>query len=110
MSGDPYSLYLTWMLPMVPNGYVLSYRVYCQESQPSTGSGNGMLSYMLPMASSPADIFTSMVFGYELNATVTGFVPFTNYGCYVTANTSIGEGNRSATVFQTTDEFSESYS
>lgn len=100
VGGDPYSLHLSWMPPSVPNGYILSYSIYCQESTQESGSG---MSSFFP--SSATSSITSMVLGYELNVTVAGFVPFTNYSCYVTANTSIGEGNASATVFQTTDEF-----
>lgn len=104
MSGDPYSLYVTWMPPSVPNGYILQYSVSCQESRLVVGSGGGM--YLLPTAPSPTT-FTSTVLGSEQNATVGGLEPFTNYGCFVSANTSIGEGNTSTTVFQTTDEFSK---
>ena len=62
------------------------------------GSGSGM--FLLPTA--PATVQ-----GSELNATVSGLEPFTNYGCYVSASTLIGEGNMSASVFLTTDEFGE---
>ncbi len=51
--------------------------------------------------------FSRNVSGSERNAMVTDFEPFTNYGCYVSARTSIGEGNTSDAVFQTTDEFSK---
>lgn len=86
------------------NGYILRYSVYCQQSQLVVGSGGGM--YLLPTAPS-LTAFTSTVDGSELNTTVGGLVPFMNYGCYVTANTSIGEGDASDTIFQTTDEFSK---
>ena len=98
------------MPPSVPNGYILSYSIYCHEStqEPFIGSGNGMS----PPTATSSDLgddgtITSMVLGYELNITVAGFVPYTSYGCYMTANTSIGEGNASATAFQITEEFSE---
>lgn len=96
VEGDPSSLYVTWVPPAVPNGVITRYGVYCQESQPMMGSGSGG-SFLSP-------VFTG---GSELNATVTGLIPFTIYGCFVSANTSVGEGNASATVFQTTDEFSK---
>ena len=101
--GDPYSVYVAWMPPLVTNGYILQYSVYCLESQLMMGSGSGM--YFLPTA--PSLTFTATVQGSELNATVSGLEAFTNYGCYVSANTSIGEGNTSAITFQTTDEFSK---
>jgi hypothetical protein len=62
--------------------------------------------YILPTTQSRT-IFTTTAQGSEMNATVDSLEPFTNYGCYVSANTSIGEGDESATIFQTTDEFSK---
>ena len=103
MDGDPYSLYVTWAPPTVPNGYITGYTVYCQDSQTMLGSGGGPVMFLAP--STPT--FTSSAGGEELNATVTGLTPFSNYGCYVSANTSIGEGDSSSPVFQTTDEFSK---
>ena len=70
----------------------------------SLGSGDSM--FVLPMTPSQLT-FTSTVQGYELNATITGLTPFTDYGCYVSANTSVGEGNFSVTVFEKTDEYSK---
>ena len=99
MDGDPYSLYVTWAPPTTPNGYITSYNVYCQDnSLMMVGSGGGLLLQSF----STAD-------GDTLNATVTGLTPFSSYGCYVSAYTSIGEGNSSDPVFQTTDEFSKKW-
>ena len=103
--GDPLSLYVIWRPPVFPNGYITHYSVYCGESEMSSGSGSGDTLY-LPMSGSQT-IYTITVQGQEMNATVTGFMPFTNYGCYVTANTSVGEGSASSAVFQTTDEYSK---
>lgn len=93
--GDPYSLYLTWMPPTEPNGYIIQYNIYCQDFQ--LGSGGPT---MLPF-------WETSTSGSELNATVAGLTPFTNYECFVTANTSVGEGNSSNIEYQTTDEFSK---
>ena len=101
VDGDPYSLFLSWMPPLVPNGEIILYQVYCLESMYMLGSG-GMPELFIPDSIADA---TVPVPGSEQNATVTGLTPFTSYGCYVTAATAIGEGNASATVFQTTDEF-----
>ena len=103
VNGDPYSLKVSWQPPTVPNGYITHYNVYCQESQLVFGSGGGM--QVLP-TSLYSSTFTRTVYGTELNATVGGLTPFTTYGCYVSANTSIGEGNITS-VFQTTDEYSK---
>ena len=48
---------------------------------------------------SPTIVTTS---GDITEATVTGLLPFTNYDCYVTANTSVGEGPPSDTKTQRT--------
>ena len=77
------------------------YHVYCLESMFMLGSG-GMPELFIPDSSAPP---TVSVPDSVLNATVTGLTPFTSYGCYVTAATAVGEGNVTATVFQTTDEF-----
>lgn len=106
VSGDPVSLDIIWNPPVFPNGYITHYNIYCQESQLAVGSGGSM--FVLP-TSTYQPIFTSTVQGYDMNATITGFTPFTTYGCYVSANTSVGEGIISATVFQTTDEYSKLY-
>ena len=37
----------------------------------------------------------SVVNGTTLAATLSGLSPYTQYSCYVTANTSVGEGNPS---------------
>ncbi len=108
VNGDPYSLRVSWMSPAVPNGYITHYNAYCQESQLVFGSGIGGGMLALPTSLYPST-FTSTVYGTELNATISGLIPFTNYGCYVSANTSIGEGNNSISVFQITDEYSKIY-
>ena len=45
-----------------------------------------------------------MTNGAVTEATVMGLLPFTNYDCYVTANTSVGEGLPSGTLTQRTVE------
>ena len=91
-------MYISWMKPLVPNGAITHYNVYCLEMN---------ASILLQPLSSSSDLFTEVVFGVTLNATVGGLIPFTEYGCFVSANTSTGEGNFSNVVFQTTDEYSK---
>ncbi len=106
VNGDPYSLYITWTKPSIPNGAISYYTVYCVERNSSTTS---------PPLTSSADIeveevdLIEVVPGISLNATVGGLVPFTEYGCFLSANTSIGEGNFSAIIYQTTDEYGKPY-
>ena len=47
----------------------------------------------------------SVVNGTTLATTLTGLNPYTQYICYVTANTSVGEGNTSVTVTARTAEY-----
>ena len=49
----------------------------------------------------------SVVNGTTLTAAITGLSPYTNYDCYVTANTSVGEGSLSAAATARTNELSE---
>ena len=63
---------------------------------------------VLAMSSSSA-VFASTILGSDYNTTITGLTPYTNYGCYISANTSVGEGNISTFVFETTDEYSKQY-
>lgn len=102
VSGDPSSLYVSWNPPVYPNGRITHFNVYCQEYQFDAGSGSGM--FVLPTPTYQP-IFSRTVLGYDMNATITGFTPFTSYGCHVSANTSVGEGIISNTVIQTTDEY-----
>ena len=53
---------------------------------------------------SPTMVTTS---GNVTEATVMGLLPFTNYGCYVTANTSVGGGPPSPIQTQRTVESGE---
>ena len=46
----------------------------------------------------------SVVNGMTLVASITGLNPFTQYSCYITANTSVGEGFSTTTVMSRTVE------
>ena len=48
------------------------------------------------MIGSNVPTIRSVVNGTTLAATLSGLSPYTQYSCYVTANTSVGEGNLSA--------------
>ena len=92
---------MSWDPPASPNGHITNYTVYCQEAQTEIGSGDSLL--MLP--SVPLNtVFTN---GSDQNAFITGLTQFTNYGCYISANTTIGEGSTSSLVYTTTDEYSK---
>ena len=49
----------------------------------------------------------SVLSGTTLVATISGFIPYTTYECYVAANTSVGGGNYSNVATARTDEAGE---
>ena len=76
----PNLIIATWTPPIPKNGIITAYSVYCNTS------------------------VNSLIIGAKTNATTlvvtinTGSVMFTQYSCYVTANTSIGEGTPSQMI------------
>ena len=77
------ALMATWTPPSTPNGIVTGYTVYC------TVSLNQTYPEQVPTGASTYTIFS------QTSAYLSDLLPFTLYQCYVTANTSVGEGNSS---------------
>ena len=105
--GSPLQLLVSWQLPSEPNGVILSYTVYCYESQDSDGSGSGGYNnYLLPMLDTitPGTIVQTVAPGNHSQLIVSGLIPYQTYDCYVTANTSAGEGDPSFINSAKTDE------
>ena len=102
--GSPLQLLVSWQLPSEPNGVILSYTVYCYESDGS-GSG-GYNTYILPMLDTitPGTIVQTVAPGNHSQLIVSGLIPYQTYDCYVTANTSAGEGDPSFINSAKTDE------
>ncbi len=101
--GGPFSLDVSWDLPNDPNGVITYYNIYCVVYQDSNmGSGDATVVDSLTAISNNNVIMSS-----QMNTTVTSLVPFTNYLCYASANTSVGEGSVSTPVSGTTDEYSK---
>ena len=117
IQGSPTQLTVQWRPPEEPNGELLAYSVYCRKStrQPlcncdstisvnSTSCPCGDLeqdtSYHR-QAVLPVDVPHVKVIG--------GFSPYTNYTCFMTANTSAGESSPGIPHSSTTDESSESF-
>ena len=122
--GSPTKLYIQWKPPEEPNGIIVAYSIYCKEAivddaeilgsasgSIPTSSGSGTLTAMSRVEYELGDIsdYTILVVsnGTQLEAFVEDLTPFTNYGCFITANTSAGEGSSSRIVTATTDESSE---
>jgi hypothetical protein len=112
IQGSPTQLTVQWRPPEEPNGELLAYSVYCRKStrQPlcncdstisvnSTSCPCGDLeqdtSYHR-QAVLPVDVPHVKVIG--------GFSPYTNYTCFMTANTSAGESSPGIPHSSTTDE------
>ena len=95
--GSPNQLTATWTPPIPKNGIITAYTVYCNTSAtqayPEQGIGPNIPT------------IRSVVNGTTLTAIFnTGLNPFTQYNCYVTANTSVGEGLPSQVVNTKTSE------
>ena len=102
-------LEVTWEPPIEPNGVILTYTVYCDEIQHSSGSGlQNDGNFLTPFDDdddSTAE-FTTVVPGNQTQTFVMGLTPFITYDCYITANTSVGEGAPSIIQSAQTDETS----
>ena len=123
--GSPTKLYIQWKPPEEPNGIIVAYSTYCKvmvvndvqqilgsvsgsgssESIPITASSGLLMSKEVNGLGDISDYAISVVTkGTELKAFVENLTPFTNYKCFITANTSAGEGSSSRIVTATTDE------
>ena len=88
VAGSPSQLSAGWSVPIPRNGIITGYSVYCNTSANQ--------SYPEQMIGPNVPTIRSVVNGTTLAATLSGLSPYTQYSCYVTANTSVGEGNPSA--------------
>ena len=88
VAGSPSQLSASWSVPIPRNGIITGYTVYCNTSANQ--------SYPEQIIGPNVPTIRSVVNGTTLAATLSGLSPYTQYSCYVTANTSVGEGNPSA--------------
>ena len=87
VTGSPTRLSASWSVPIPRNGIITGYSVYCNTSANQT--------YPEQMIGSNVPTTRSAVNGTTLATTLTGLNPYTQYSCYVTANTSGGIGSPS---------------
>ena len=96
--GQASQLLVTWQPPSTPNGIIIQYTAYCwvgdqalaiDDSHLRNGSGSG------DEESSTLNVTSNTVTGSMLSAIVDGLKPYTSYDCFVTAFTSVGEGEAS---------------
>ena len=88
VAGSPTQLSARWSVPIPRNGIITAYSVYCNTSANQT--------YPEQVIGSNVPTIRSVVNGTTLATTLTGLNPYTQYSCYVTANTSVGQGSPSA--------------
>ncbi|CAI8005522.1 Receptor-type tyrosine-protein phosphatase F [Geodia barretti] len=112
IQGSPTQLTVQWRPPEEPNGELLAYSVCCREStqQPlcDCDSAISVSSTSCPCGDLEQDT------SYHLQAmfpvglphvkVIGGFSPYTNYTCFMTANTSAGESSPGIPHSSTTDE------
>ena len=97
VSGSPNQLSASWSSPIPRNGIIIAYTIYCNTSA-SQAYPEQIIGPKVPTA-------RSFVNGTTLAVTFrTGLSPYTRFDCYVTANTSVGEGIPSPVMTTRTSE------
>ena len=103
VDGSPTELLVTWDPPAEPNGIILSYTVYYYDLP--------MEEYQtLANVTITSEPQHKEIPGNETEAVLVDLTPYYLYGCLVTANTSVGEGNASVIHFNITDESGKHHS
>ena len=98
--GSPNQLSASWSPPISKNGIITAYTVYCNTSASQ--------AYPEQIIGPNVPTLRSVVNGTTLAITfTTGLNPYTQYNCYVTANTSFGEGTPSQIMTARTDQSSK---
>ena len=93
----PTALSTNWNAPVPKNGIITGYTVYCNTSA-SQAYPEQVIGPNIPT-------IRSVVNGTALSVTFnTGLNPYTQYSCYLTANTSAGEGSPSVIITARTVE------
>ena len=90
--GSTNQLMAKWELPNPTNGIIIAYMVYCNVSVNQTSSMN--------IKTTINGTTQAVTFSIRSN-------PLALYSCYVTANTSVGEGTPSSIVTGSTGESGE---
>lgn len=100
VAGSPTFLSVSWSTPMPKNGVITLYSIYCN----TTGSQPYPEQVIGPNMPTIRSSATATTMSVTFN---TALKPYTNYSCYVTANTSVGEGRPSVVVTGRTAEGGE---
>ena len=94
---EPTQLSASWSRPIPTHGIITAYTLYCTIST----------DQYYPEQWAPDSMGNNYQLGNVESDVLIGLVPLTNYECFVTANTSVGEGDPSSTETQRTDESGE---
>ena len=100
VAGSPTVFSANWSAPIPKNGIITGYTVYCNSSA-SQAYPEKVIGPNIPSIRSVAN-GTTLALTFS-----TGLNPYTQYSCYVTANTSAGEGSPSAVMTAQTVEDGE---
>ena len=95
--GSPTELLVTWDPPAESNGIIVIYTIYYYSLRIAENQNFSNVTIQSPLDH-------VQVLSNETVAVLVGLTPYTFYGCQVTANTSVGEGNFSLLQFNITDE------
>ena len=101
VAGSPSQLSASWSAPIPKNGIITGYSVYCNTSANQ--------SYQEQVIGSNVPTIRSVVNETTLAVMLTGLNPYTHYSCYVTANTSVGEGSPSVVLTVQTAQSGNSF-
>ena len=89
--GSSNQLSANWSPPIPKNGIIIAYTIYCNTSASQ--------AYPEQVIGPNVPTVRSVVNGTTLAVTFsTGLNPYSQYDCYVTANTSVGEGTPSSII------------
>ena len=86
ISDNSTSIVLTWSAPVKSNGVITGYTLQCRSAVGET--------HLMGLMSS------------QTTTVLSGLLPYTNYSCSITANTSVG-GGPAATASVTTQQDGE---
>lgn len=97
--GSPFELRISWEPPHESNGILTYYTIYCQDELDS--ESNSSPEYNI------AGVKHEIVRSDTMTVLFPGLRSYRVYDCFVSGNTSVGEGNFSSLVTARTDESSK---
>ena len=96
VSHSPNKLTAMWTPPDVTLGNIMNYIIFCNTSDNQT--------YPEQVIGPNIPTKRAVVNGTTLSVTMIGFMPFTQYDCYVTASSTVGDGTASLLARNRTDQ------